>query len=121
MRQSTTSATALPTLGALALLALAAAAEFEANLPGGAEPGVTALLDTFSQLHNGARVPQPSARTDDYAAVTLGQLKAMARPFYDRLAAAGLGTIYPWPTQGQADDYALANLGQAKALGLAPV
>lgn len=59
---------------------------------------------------------------DDYAAVNLGQLKHVAKPFYDRLHELGYtgqplaaGQTYPWDSSpGPADDYALANIGQVK-------
>ena len=64
-----------------------------------------------------------SAQTNDYAVVNLGQLKALAQPFYDRLLSLGYtagplssGT-YPWLSSGHAaNDYAVANLGQLKYL-----
>ena len=52
----------------------------------------------------------PTAATSDYAAATLGQLKATAAPFYQRL-----GLPVPWSTTTTDDkDLAVANLGQAK-------
>jgi hypothetical protein len=64
-----------------------------------------------------------SAQTSDYAAVNLGQLKALAHPFYDRLLSLGyaLGPLtsgtYPWATSGLApSDYAAGNIGQLKYL-----
>lgn len=53
---------------------------------------------------------------DDYAAVTVGQLKAVAYPFYERLDEAGMGVGFPWPASGTADDFAVANIGQLKNL-----
>jgi len=50
--------------------------------------------------------------TDDFAAVNVGQLKALAQRFYDRLADIGLESNVPW--DGVADDFALANIGQVK-------
>ena len=50
---------------------------------------------------------------DAYAAINLGQLKTVAKPFYDVLIELGYPTIYPW-TGVSADDYAAANIGQAK-------
>jgi hypothetical protein len=60
----------------------------------------------------------PTNQTDDYAAVTLGQLKAISVPVHDRLISVGLATAYPWNTSNSPapDDYALANIGQSKAL-----
>jgi hypothetical protein len=52
---------------------------------------------------------------DDYAALNLGQLKAVAKPFYDRLIAVGYAAAYPWTSSTADDDnYAVANLGQLK-------
>ena len=64
-----------------------------------------------------------SAQTNDYAVVNLGQLKALAQPFYDRLLSLGYAAgplssgTYPWLSSGHAaNDYAVANLGQLKYL-----
>jgi hypothetical protein len=54
----------------------------------------------------------PAVGIDDYAAVNIGQLKNVAKPFYDRLALT-----YPWSTSTiPSDDFALANIGQVKNL-----
>ena len=59
----------------------------------------------------------PNIDSDDYAVVTLGQLKTVAEPVYDRLISAKMTSSYPWlPHSSGTDDYALANVGQAKAL-----
>jgi hypothetical protein len=86
-----------------------------ANIPGGIgnmdEPDGTGwrifqLVVSFSV---------PTAQTDDFAAVNLGQLKAVAKPFYDRLIEIGFTDKYPWTSSSKpADDYAMANLGQLK-------
>lgn len=49
---------------------------------------------------------------DNYAAINLGQLKTVAKPFYDVLILIGYTSSYPWT--GTADDYAAANIGQLK-------
>lgn len=54
--------------------------------------------------------------TEDYAAATVGQLKAVSLPFYRRFNDIGLGAVYPWPAEGTGNDYAIANIGQAKNL-----
>lgn len=120
-------------IGQLKVVASAAFDELSANLPGGAGPNVTAIIKRWYQLEpingqpaspddpssafhldpNGKRVPLASANTNDFAAVNLGQLKAVAKPFYDRLIAAHSATSYPWTNTG-ANDYAAANLGQLK-------
>ncbi|MFH1499408.1 MAG: sugar-binding protein [Verrucomicrobiota bacterium] len=58
----------------------------------------------------------------DYTPANLGQLKEVARHFYERLNAIGYvgpplasGSVYPW-TGVNPDDYAMANLGQLKHL-----
>jgi hypothetical protein len=85
---------------------------FETNLYafGGAGTGINARVDAFSATNN-------------FLPLNLGQLKYLAEPFYDRLAAvgwtnafpAGMTGSYPW-TATTADDvsYALVNLGQLK-------
>lgn len=59
----------------------------------------------------------PSAKTDDFASVNLGQLKQVAKPFNDRLFQLRFADHYPWARgQSAADDYAIANLGQVKSI-----
>jgi RHS repeat-associated protein len=53
----------------------------------------------------------PSTSIDDYRAVNIGQLKNVAKPFYDQLVIP-----YPWSSNGTANDYAMANIGQVKNL-----
>jgi hypothetical protein len=67
------------------------------------------------------QVPVPLANLltakDDYVAINLGQLKAVAAPFYNRLIEIGYTGFYPWsssPETKPADDFALANIGQVK-------
>jgi hypothetical protein len=86
-------------------LATQARAELEAKLPGGAGTNITALINSFS------------AANANYAPVTVGQLKNLAKPFYDRLIATGYATNYPWSSLTSDDnDLAVANIGQAKFL-----
>lgn len=66
---------------------------------------------------------EPTAQTDDYAPVTIGQLKMLVSPIYDRLLKIGYyGTplasgTYPWVNSNlPANDFALANIGQLKNL-----
>ena len=97
-------------LGQLKNMATAGAAELQAQLSGGAGPVVTGMVGAFTQSNN-------------YSAVTLGQLKSVAKPFYDRLREAGwpcllpqgmtTNQLYPWTGTG-AQDFAVANLGQVK-------
>jgi hypothetical protein len=49
---------------------------------------------------------------DNYAVINLGQLKTVAKPFYDVLSEIGYNTTYPW--SGTPDDFAAANIGQVK-------
>ncbi|MDP1589999.1 MAG: polymorphic toxin-type HINT domain-containing protein [Prosthecobacter sp.] len=86
----------------------AAVYELHAKLPGGAGTLLNNLLHTWrtQKLH-----------ADDYAAVTLGQLKAVAQPVYASMQAAGLPLPVPWTSlTTDDDDHAVANLGQAKAV-----
>lgn len=103
--------------GQVKWLATQAAAELDAQLQGlgGAGTNVAALLATFTPSNN-------------YQAVNVGQVKATAKPFYDRLAAlssrepyltnalpAAAAGPYPWPTASTAAvNYAGANIGQVK-------
>ena len=85
-------------------MAAGARAELDVWLPGGAGTAVSTLVGGFSS-------------TGNYDAVNVGQLKELARPFYDRLIQVGMATSYPW-TPSIADDYdfAGANVGQLKNL-----
>lgn len=92
--------------GQVKWIAHQAAAEFGACLKplGGAGTAVKGMTASFSQNNNG--VP-----------ITLGQLKNVAAPFYDRLIEVGIATNHPWAdTEKQANDAALANIGQVKHL-----
>lgn len=86
---------------------------------GGAGSEVTALYNTYC-------VTEPSDSEDDSRLLTIGQLKYLAKPFYDRLNSAEVAfdtssmnlastDIYPW-TVDQADDVdlALSTIGQLK-------
>jgi hypothetical protein len=80
-------------------------AELQANLPGGAGAQLTTLINSFSNTES------------NYAPITVGQLKSLAKPFYDRLIATGNATSYPWSsTTSDDNDYAVANIGQLKAI-----
>jgi hypothetical protein len=99
---------ALANIGQLKNFAGAAAAELNANLPGGAGPQINSLIASWNAAGPGR---------DDFACVNLGQLKNVATIFYDQLVAVRYTDNYPWITTGQnADDYALANLGQLKSI-----
>ncbi len=58
--------------------------------------------------------PSRQPPLEDYSAVTLGNLKAVGKVFYDRLAQATLPDLPPW--SGPADDSAIATLGQLMAV-----
>ena len=88
--------------GQLKWTAVCAADELATNLPGGTGTNVTALISTFTSSNN-------------WGPVTLGQLKYVALPFYDRLMEEGYATNYPWTSTATDDvDYATATLGQLK-------
>lgn len=92
-------------------LVVAAAAEVASKLGASSASYWTALTSTISAWQSS------SATADDYAAVSVGQLKAIALPFYQRLKDAGkIGALPSWATTAGSDDYASANIGQAKAL-----
>ncbi|MEY2506446.1 MAG: hypothetical protein QOH01_775 [Verrucomicrobiota bacterium] len=80
----------------------------DAKLAGGAGNAIHTLLDTWSATN---------ATSNDFAPINLGQLKALAKPFYDRLVAAGVVDTYPWLTAlNNPDDFTVANVGQVKSL-----
>lgn len=89
--------------GQLKWVATQAKSELDARLSGGAGTAIANLIASFSPTNN-------------YLPVNAGQLKAVAKPFYDRLIAAGLTNIYPWTTNTIADDcdFSLVNQGQVK-------
>jgi hypothetical protein len=94
--------------GQLKSIAKAAAAELDAQLPGGAGAAVHNMLGDWSAA---------AAMTNDFAVVNLGQAKAVAKPFYDRLIAIGYVHNYPWTASStSAQDFAVANIGQIKQL-----
>lgn len=96
--------------GQLKLLASRAWLQMELSLPGGAGAAITQMINQW-------RIARP--QTDDYSVVNIGQMKKVARPFYERLAGLSLLTLPTWIDEagaGNADDYAAANLGQAKAI-----
>jgi hypothetical protein len=72
----------------------------------GAGPGIETLINGWLTSTTGA---------DDYAVANLGQLKTVAKPFWDRLIAEHRAAAYPW-TGVSADDFAMANLGQLKTV-----
>lgn len=97
--------------GQLKNMAKKAFAELNSKLPGGAGP---VLAELISGWHAPAA---PGSPRDDFSAVNLGQLKNVAKPFYDRLIAAGYTTSYPWSdSTNPPDDFAAANLGQLKSV-----
>jgi hypothetical protein len=105
---------AVLTVGQLKSLATAAAAEMNAIVPliphGGAGTVIQARI-------NGWRATSASGQGNDYAAATVGQLKTVAREFYDRLGDLNFSLPYPWRAPTAADnDYALATVGQAKTV-----
>ena len=80
----------------------------DAKLSGGAGDALHSLITSWSA---------PSSSRNDFAPVNLGQLKNIAKPFYDRLIAAGLAQAYPWASAtNPQDDFAAANVGQVKNL-----
>lgn len=92
-------------------LVKAAAAEVTAQLGASSQAYWTQLSSTIASWQT------PSQTTDDFAVVSVGQLKAVALPFYQRLLDAGRISALPsWATQAGSDDFATANVGQAKAL-----
>jgi hypothetical protein len=94
-------------IGQLKHIASKAIAEFEVNLPGGAGTSLNTMLAGWKGVGGPER--------DDTVAVTVGQLKSVAKLVYDRLIQVGYTTTYPWtPETDDDDDTAIVNLGQIK-------
>lgn len=75
----------------------------EDGLSGGAGTGVISLVSGFVQSNN-------------YLSVNMGQVKTIAKPFYDRL-----GLSYPWADAPSTNDYGAVNVGQLKNIFAFPV
>jgi hypothetical protein len=122
--------------GQLKYVAVQAKAYLDANLAGGAGSTINAMVAAFKP-QSGVSYTQAELdqiKRDNYAPATIGQLKAVAKPFYDRLIAAGYFTkinliahgypadwtdAYPWNSVTPvpvSQNYVLANLGQLKAV-----
>jgi hypothetical protein len=96
--------------GQLKNFVVAATAELNLNLPGGAGPVLNGLVATWSS-------PDTTGTRQDFAAANAGQVKTLAAAVYDRLIATGVAQTYPWGVSSNpASDHALANIGQVKAL-----
>lgn len=107
---------ALVNQGQLKQIALAAFREIEAKIPGGAGPELNAALDSWTTPDaNNVRVAKVTPATDDFATVNVGQVRSLAKPFYDRLYTVGRVQTYPWSdSPSDDDDFAFANIGQVK-------
>ena len=96
--------------GQLKQIVTASAAEMDARLPGGAGDTLHALINSWTT----------STTANDYAAVNLGQVKAVGSIVYKRLLDVGYTTPdqCPWlsGTNANANDYSMANAGQIKNL-----
>lgn len=119
-------------LGQLKNMAVHAKEHLDINYPGGAGSAIDDMVEGFEPV-DGVTYTGPelaAIQANQYKAINLGQLKAVAKPFYDRLDAIGYDTnknlrergypntwsyIYPWnPSTSVAENYKPANLGQLK-------
>ncbi len=91
-------------IGQLKNLAVAAASEI-VSLWGESGPQINALVNSL-QTSSG----------DNYAAVTVAELKAVATPFYQRLSETLFPEApdYPWGDDPETDEFAVVNIGQLK-------
>jgi len=89
--------------GQLKWIATNADLEMEAEFSGGAGSAVETTVNTFTPDNN-------------FQAVNMGQVKNVAKPFYDRLQEKSKADTYPWTTNTTSDDvdYGAANIGQVK-------
>ncbi len=120
-------------LGQLKHMATLAKAHLDATLVGGAGFYVEQMVASFGP-DDGVAYTQ-AEKQENYRPVNIGQLKAVAKPFYDRLKAAGFDTKgslsarlslasgatvvwafdVPWnPSTAKSANYAPANIGQLK-------
>ena len=101
-------------LGQLKYSAAKAADALNARTVDGAGSVINGLVASWNQ------VPGSGVVRDDYAALTAGQLKAISKLFYQRLAILRISSglpASPFPWSGSAfasDDWAMVNLGQMK-------
>jgi len=103
---------AVANVGQLKHFAKAAALEMDARLDGGAGADIEALLNTWAA---------PNPERDDFAGLTVGQLKSVSVKFYERLAPVNEGSLQlPWGGAAS-DDFALANVGQLKMVFSFPI
>lgn len=92
--------------------------EMELRFPAGAGLEIESIVNGWTTAI--AAPAAPSDRTDDFAAANQGQVKSLAKAFYDRLYDIGVrrssGQRYPWLDIATdiPDNYALANVGQLK-------
>lgn len=94
------------TQGQLKYMTQRAIQEMNLKLTEGAGTKLTALLSSWNTLNS---------NRNDYSAVNIGQIKAVAKLFYNRLNAVGANISYPWTVSITDDsDYSAANLGQLK-------
>jgi hypothetical protein len=94
--------------GQLKFMAWKATQQMNSRLTGGAGGALNQMVESWL-------APENFSSADDYSAATLGQLKAVAAPIYQRLSEAGLAVSAPWTeTADDDDDQAVANTGQAK-------
>lgn len=119
-------------LGQLKHVAVQASKHLDDHLSGGSGPAIQAMIAGFEPRSGQGYSPEQIQEFLDanYSPINLGQLKAVAKPFYDRLLAAGYDTKqnlidhgypinwafdYPWdPATPVETNYAPANIGQLK-------
>lgn len=90
------------------------------NIPGGLGEDIQSQINQWVTFDVSG---VPSAKTggaSDYSKVTLGQLKATAKVYYDRMIEVGAIEAYPWTGNASDwndfvfDDYSIVNIGQLK-------
>lgn len=101
-------------IGQLKFIAAKAAEELNAKTSGGAGNAINNLVASWNAA------PAAGVVRNDFAPLTVGQLKAVSKLFYDRIAAAGMipANKYPWKKGEGADpmNNNIANLGQLKTV-----
>lgn len=129
--------TAPANLGQLRTLTNLGKSHLDANLPGGAGPEINAIVGSYQLPANATPAQIQAFNTSNSAAINVGQLRSVAKLFFDRLNLLGHDTkqdliahgfpdrwsgsggwtgFYPWdPSTNQAVTYTAATVGQLKA------
>lgn len=113
------------TVGQVKNMAAKAMEEMEENFPGGAGTIIREMVGTGEPPIPSTSFRAKAASDNQLAAATVGQVKSVAKCYYDRLFEIGLRTLtegYPWSeTSPSEENLALVNAGQLKNVFSFPI